>query len=132
MSATGGLVLAQSTGTEGVKDPYLVSVGSAKFMYVSYAATIEMTPAERAAAHSTADIYNQGVTTAPTGLATSLDGRTFDWRGTALGVGAGWDKQQARLNNVVACDGYFVGLYDGSANAQENYEERCGSPCPST
>lgn len=120
------VLTAQSTGTEGVKDPYLVSVGPAQFLYVSYAATTEMTPAERVAAHSTADIYNQGVTTAPTGLATSLDGQTFDWRGTALGVGAGWDKQQARLNNVVACDGYFVGLYDGSANAEENYEERCG------
>ena len=120
------VLTAQRTGTEGVKDPYLVSVGPALFLYVSYAASTEMTPEERIAAHSTADIYNQGVTTAPTGLATSLDGRTFDWRGTALTVGTGWDRQQARLNNVVACDGYFVGLYDGSANAEENYEERCG------
>ena len=72
------VLTAESTGTEGVKDPYVMTVGPTLLMFASYAASIPMTPEARADAHSTGDIYARGVTTAPTGLATSLDGRRFD------------------------------------------------------
>ena len=120
------VLTAESTGTEGVKDPYVMTVGPTLLMFASYAASIPMTPEARADAHSTGDIYARGVTTAPTGLATSLDGRRFDWQGTVLDVGTGWDKQQARLNTIIPTKRHYLGLYDGSADADGNYEERCG------
>ena len=78
-------------------------------------------------AHATADIYNVGATTHPTGLAVRAAGETaFTWQGEALAVGSGWDRYQARLGPVVAVEGGWVGTYDGSASHEENYEERCG------
>lgn len=116
------VLTAASTGTEGVKDPYALRVGPAVHLLVSYAEKGTF----GADAHGTADIYNVGVTTCPTGLASSVDGETFAWRGKVLDVGDGWDSYQARLNSVVPTDGGYVGFYDGSADAAENYEERCG------
>lgn len=34
-------------------------------------------------------------------LATSLDGLAFEWHGTVLDVGEGWDRYQAWLNSIV-------------------------------
>lgn len=93
------------------------------YLYASYAAARADLDT---AAHETADIYNIGATTHPTGLATSLDGRSFSWHGEILGVGDGWDRYQARLNCAVPVAGGYVGFYDGSAGHTENYEERCG------
>ena len=117
---------AASTGTEGVKDHWLCRVGPALYMYASFASATTLADGDRARAHEHADIYNAGVTTHPTGLATSLDGIHFDWRGEALGVGRDWDRYQARLTTVVALDGAYVGIYDGSQSAAENYEEKTG------
>ncbi len=117
---------ATSTGTEGVKDPWLFRVGPALYMYASFASAKTLAAGDRARAHEQADIYNAGVTTHPTGLATSLDGLHFEWRGEALGVGEGWDRYQARLTTVLAVDGAYVGIYDGSQSAGENYEEKTG------
>jgi hypothetical protein len=114
---------AASTGTEGVKDPYLLQVGPVTYLFASYAQARQGVGSE---AHATADIYNVGATTHPTGVATSLDGTRFTWHGTALDVGEGWDRYQARLNSVVPLLGGYVGFYDGSASHAENYEERCG------
>jgi hypothetical protein len=66
------------------------------------------------------------MTTFPTGLATSPDGVSFDWTPNALPVGTGWDRYQARLTTVIDTDAGYVGLYDGSRDASENYEERTG------
>ncbi|GAA1018751.1 hypothetical protein Aple_026270 [Acrocarpospora pleiomorpha] len=120
------VLTAASTGTEGVKDPYVVRRGPVTYLIASYAAGLP-TADGATAAHATADIYNVGVTTHPTGLATSVDGREFSWHGEVLGVGDGWDRYQARINSVVALDGGgYLGFYDGSASHQENYEERTG------
>jgi hypothetical protein len=116
------VLTAKSTGTEGVKDPYVMQVGPVTYMFVSYADARDGLDSE---AHLTGDIYNVGATTHPTGLATSTDGRVFHWHGEVLPVGAGWNRYQARLNSVVPVDGGFVGFYDGSASHEENYEERC-------
>ncbi|PZG01475.1 hypothetical protein [Micromonospora deserti] len=124
IAAVRPVLTAALTGTEGVKDPYVVQVGPVTYMFVSYAAALD---GIGAAAHSTGDIYNVGATTHPTGLATSTDGERFDWHGQVLGVGQGWNRYQARLNSVVPMSaGGYVGFYDGSASHDENYEERCG------
>lgn len=120
------VLTAESTGTEGVKDPYVLRVGPVTYLFASFAAASALTDTEREQAHGTGDIYNVGVTTHPTGLATSLDGLAFEWHGSVLDVGDGWDRYQARLNSIVPTGAGFVGFYDGSAAAHENYEERCG------
>lgn len=116
---------AESTGTEGVKDPYTLRIGPAVYLFASYA-TGGISDADRARGHASADIYTAGVTTHPTGLATSIDGRTFDWQGPVLEVGTGWDRYQARLNTVLPLGGAYLGMYDGSGDVAENYEERAG------
>jgi hypothetical protein len=117
------VLTAASTGTEGVKDPYVVQTGPVFHLFASYAAArCDLSPE----AHASADIYNVGATTHPTGYATSLDGLDFCWHGTALEVGTGWDRYQARLNSIVPIGGGYIGFYDGSAGSHENYEERCG------
>jgi hypothetical protein len=117
------VLTAASTGTEGVKDPYIVQTGPAFHLFASYAAARDDLSPE---AHATADVFNVGATTHPTGYATSLDGIHFDWRGTALEVGTAWDRYQARLTSIVPVCGGYIGFYDGSAGKHENYEERCG------
>lgn len=119
-----------ATGTEGVKDPFVLRIGPAWLMFASYAAPAAMTAGQRAAAHATGDIYATGATTFPTGLATSLDGVTWDWQGEVLGTGDSWDRYQARIGSVLPA-GHEAGpgwlaFYDGSADQAENYEERCG------
>lgn len=114
---------AASTQTEGVKDPYVLKVGPVFYMLVSFATPPAMA---NAAMHATGDIYNTGVTTCPTALATSRDGRTWTWQGEILSVGTGWDRYQARLNSVLPCGPVWIGFYDGSSKVEENYEERCG------
>jgi hypothetical protein len=117
---------AASTGTEGVKDPYTLCLGPVTYLFASFAAARPFTAEDRRRAHSTSDIYNTGMTTHPTGLATSLDGIGFQWHGPVLDVGDSWDAYQARLTCVVPMGTGYVGFYDGSASARENYEERCG------
>lgn len=120
------LLTAETTGTEGVKDPYVIRIGPLVYLFASFAESKDFSAEERARAHATGDIYNVGVTRAATGVATSLDGRRFSWHGKVLDVGEGWDSYQVRLNSVVPIAGTYLGFYDGSAGAQENYEERCG------
>lgn len=121
------VLTAASTGTEGVKDPYVMRMGPAVYLFASFASAETLSQAQRAQAHASADIYNTGTTTHPTGLATALDGANFEWQGSVLAVGTEWDRYQARLNSLVPLPGgAWLGFYDGSAGAGENYEERCG------
>jgi hypothetical protein len=118
------ILTAASTGTEGVKDPVVVDLGGSTHLFASFAAP---GPTVRAAAHASADIYNTGATVHPTGVAVA-NSAGFDWLGEALAVGpaGAWDGYQARLGAIVPVDVGFVGLYDGSAGHEENYEERLG------
>jgi hypothetical protein len=118
---------ADSTNTEGIKDPYTVRVGQTTYLFATIARARAFTQEERSLAHATADIHNTGLTTAPTGLAVSEDeGGTWSWQGEALAGGDGWDAYECRLNSVFPMDEGYVGFYDGSATVEENYEEHCG------
>jgi hypothetical protein len=122
------LLTAKDTGTEGIKDPIVVRIGPAYYLFASYAQSRAFTPNERSLAHATADIYTTGLTVCPTGVAISHDGLHYHWLGEAFSTGQGWDCYQSRLTSVIqlAPGGAFVGFYDGSASAKENYEERAG------
>jgi hypothetical protein len=120
------VLTAAASGTDGVKDPFLVRSGPAWLMFASYAVTATHDADRRAHVHDTGDAYNTGDVVAPTGLATSLDGLAFDWQGEVFGPGPGWDRYQARLGTILPVPGGLLGFYDGSADASENYEERCG------
>ncbi|MFF4888263.1 glycoside hydrolase family protein [Micromonospora chersina] len=120
------VLTADRTGTEGVKDPYPMWVDGVLHLYVSYAAAETIGADNRARAHADADVYVTGVTTFPTGLATSTDGASFDFRPDVLPVGAGWDRYQARITTVLTMPDGYLAYYDGSAAAAENYEETTG------
>ena len=127
VSARRTVLSAATTGTEGVKDPVVVEVDGSQVLFASMAAT---GVGVDAGAHATQDIYMTGATTHPTGFAVR-EGGAFRWRGETLSVGAPgrWDGYQARLGTVFRGadpEAAWIGLYDGSAGADENYEERLG------
>ncbi|MBM3477491.1 MAG: hypothetical protein FJX75_29830, partial [Armatimonadetes bacterium] len=75
------VLTADEIGAEGVKDPWVMVVGGVYHMLLSYAPIPQAASAEeRESMHATGDVYNTGVTTSETGLATSLDGCTSSGR----------------------------------------------------
>jgi hypothetical protein len=113
---------------EGVKDPWVFRVGATWYMLISCAGAGPASADERERLHRTADVYTTGLITAPTALATSPDGRRWEWQGLILETGPqdAWDAYQARLGSLVPLGDLWLGFYDGSASERENYEERCG------
>ena len=95
-----------ATGTEAVKDPYVVRDGGGYLMFVS--------------------TFLTAAGPAPTSLASSDDGLRYRWLGEALGVGPGWDRHQARLSGILRAGSGWLGFYDGAASAGEDTEERLG------
>ena len=95
-----------ATGTDAVKDPYVLRVGPVYYLYAS--------------------TFLTAAGPAPTCLATGFDGVRYTWRGEIFGVGAGWDRYQARLSGIVDAGRAFLGFYDGSAGVDEDTEERLG------
>ena len=62
-----------------------------------------------------------------TEYATSPDGLTWTWHGTALsGTPGQWDARGTRVTAVDFGEGGVTAYYDGRASAAENWEERTG------
>ena len=106
LSSARTVLTPAETSTAAVKDPYVVQAGPAWLMYVS--------------------TFLSDLGPAPTSLAVSADGISYHWLGEVFPVGTGWDGYQARLSGIVRWGDAFVGLYDGSASASEDTEERLG------
>jgi len=115
-------------GVEGVKDPYVFTLGARYYMVLSYATRSGDLSADQVQGlHATADAYNTGLTVSRTGLATSLDGTRFTWEGDILSPpSTGWDAWCTRLCSVVCLPPVLTGFYDGAAHVSGNYEERTG------
>lgn len=120
------VLTAADIGGEGVKDPVVVR-GPDGAVYLLLSCAESARPGAAAAElHSTHDAYNTGLVRCFTGLASSRDGRRWSYHGPCLEPGVGWDRYQARLGTVLPVGPLWVGLYDGSASVDENYEERLG------
>jgi len=118
------VLTSQSAGVAAVKDPWLRRVGAHWLMFVSYGPLPET---RGGPLHVTGDALSTGRTRSHTGLATSTDGLTWTWEGDVLSPSdSGWDSYTARLCTAVRDEEGWLGLYDGSASLEENYEERCG------
>lgn len=111
-------------GVAAVKDPWLRRVGDEWWMFVSCASPAVKGLGDPAVV---GDTLSTGRTNSVTGLATSHDGLVWQWRGIVLDASTrGWDRFTARLTAAVPSGKGWIGLYDGSAGLDENYEERCG------
>lgn len=120
-----GVLTAKDIGAEGVKDPFVCQIAGLYHMVVSYATGNPGASGEEM--HRTNDAYDTGLIKSRTGLATSDDGTNWTWDGEILGPSAtGWDCYCSRISTLWQEDGVWLALYDGSASADENYEERCG------
>ncbi|OLE77067.1 MAG: hypothetical protein AUG02_02770 [Chloroflexi bacterium 13_1_20CM_2_70_9] len=114
---------AENADAVAVKDPWLRRVAGRWLMFVSYGTV----PDDLRGIHAGEDALSTGLTRSETGLAESADGLRWTWRGRVLAAGKGWDRFTARLATAVSdSEGGWLGLYDGSASLEENYEERCG------
>ena len=107
-----------------VKDPWLRRVNDRWLMFVSFGERSGL--AERL--HASGDALSTGAVKSETGLATSADGLRWTWEGRIFAAASsGWDRFTTRLSTAVPmAGGGWLGLYDGSASVEENYEERCG------
>ena len=120
------VLTAADIGGEGVKDPVPLRLPDGRILLIVSCAARGTGGADAGALHATHDAYNTGLVNCYTGLASSRDGRTWQWHGPCLRTGTGWDRYQARLGCALPVGPLWVGLYDGSASVEENYEERLG------
>ena len=113
---------------EGIKDPYVFTLGHEYYMILSYATRSgKLTTKQEGELHVTADVYNTGLTVSRTGLATSVDGRTFTWEGDIFSPDQSqWDKGCRRIGSLVYLPPVFTAFYDGASDVSGNYEERTG------
>ena len=117
----------EDADSEGVKDPYVLLIGGMYYMYVPYGprqtVVAGSTEDQR---HGTGNVFTTRYIAHPTGLATSVDGVHFTWRGDVLTPGTGWDCQMARLSCVVYQAPAFLAFYDGRTGIGDVYEDRTG------
>ncbi len=138
------LFTAESTRTDGVKDPNVFLIGPMYYMLVSYGQICDSTGgAAHFEKHGTGDVFNTGLTLSRTAAAISGDGRNYRWIGDVSPKGgshhiassqsdhmemqSAWDWYCRRTSTLVSLDGGgYMALYDGSASVAQNYEEKTG------
>ena len=113
---------------EGVKDPWVFLLGDTWHMILSYARPPDQSGEDqRRKMHATSDVYNTGIATSATALATSADGLSWAWQGDVFSpTQSGWDRYCRRINGLVWAPPLWIGFYDGAASVEQNYEERTG------
>jgi hypothetical protein len=117
----------EDADSEGVKDPFVLVLGGMYYMYVPYGPRSTVAPGSTEQdLHGTGNVFTTGLVAHSTGLATSLDGVHFQWRGDVLTPGTGWDRNMARLACVVYEPPVYTALYDGRTGRGDVYEDRTG------
>jgi hypothetical protein len=76
--------------------------------------------------HVEENAFVSGVVNTGTGLAISWDGVEFEWQGSVLGPGVGWDAFMVRMVSVIHTPPVFTVFYDGRSDVTASYEDRCG------
>lgn len=121
---------APELGIEGIKDPWVMPVGPAYWMVVSYA---ERAPGAEAASdrdlHHHADAYDTGLILSHSGLAVSLDARQWQWLGCILAAQRpeqDWDGYSARIGCVLRTGDCWTAYYDGAIGVRNHYDETTG------
>ena len=121
--ARGRALDADAANALAVKDPWLRQSEGRWLMFVSYGERVS----EDERLHASGDALSTGAAKSETGLATSVDGLRWTWEGKVFAASAGgWDRFTARLTTAFRDGDRWLGLYDGAAAVEENYEERCG------
>jgi hypothetical protein len=114
-------------GNEGVKDPVVYLCGGIYYLYANYAPRpVEGDLEKINRMHAEGNAFVSGVVNTGTGLATSLDGVRFQWQGSVLEPGVGWDAFLARMTSVLYTPPVFTVFYDGRPNVAASYEDKGG------
>ena len=118
---------AESTGTEGVKDPVVYVVGGLWHLYANMAprpATDDWSKLDRM--HRESNAFVSGEVACPTGLAVSADGVRYQWLGEVIPCGTSWDAYLARISSLIYTPPFFTAIYDGRPNSGANYSDTPG------
>src|SRR5688572_21921427 len=88
---------ADSTASEGVKDPVVIPEDGGFSMHASVAVSTGRPD------HATGDVFGTGTVRSATGLAQSTDGRNWSWEGVVLlPPDHGWDAYETRISCLLA------------------------------
>ena len=118
------LLTAPDLNFEGIKDPWIFEFNGQYCMIVSVAVATTETSDQ---SHTSCDIFNTGQCRSATGLATSNNLDTWQWRGILFAPPvSGWDAYTRRINSVVFHDRRWIAPYDGIGSHEDNYEEKTG------
>ena len=119
---------APDLGLEAIKDPWIMEAGPCLWMIASIAeASRDYSAEETTEMHSSADAYDTGMILAHTGLASSVDGRSWRWHGTVLAAdspGERWDGYSTRISSVIRTGALFTAYYDGAIGVENHYDEQ--------
>ncbi len=116
---------AEEFDLEGVKDPFVFMVGPVTYIMVNFVSRPDF-PISADEMHGTENAFATGRLRSKTGLAYSVDGIHFEWAGTLLEPGSGWDYLLARGSTIVPRDGVYWMLFDGRSHTGETYQDRAG------
>jgi len=117
----------EQCGNQGVKDPVILRCNGAYHLYANYAPNpVNETSDSLSRMHAEGNAFVSGVVDTGTGLATSPDGRTFNWHGSVMDPDEGWDGFMIRFVSVIHTPPVFTVFHDGRPDVTASYEDKCG------